>query len=78
MSPVPANHRPSDVVGCSAEVFDRADLGLIGRSAETGSAEVDFTRVKQLVGWVIAQGLCLDDPWRHAYLRSRWTGHGST
>jgi hypothetical protein len=46
-------------------------------STQSNSAETEFTRLKQLVRSVLQRGLCLDDPWRHAYLRQRWTGQGA-
>jgi hypothetical protein len=55
-----------DATGCTgAEVSAPAD---------TRSTSVDFSSVKQLVRAAVLRGLCLDDPWRHAYLRDRWTG----
>jgi hypothetical protein len=41
---------------------------------ECPGAEVDIASVNQLVRSAILSGLCLDDPWRHAYLRDRWIG----
>jgi hypothetical protein len=62
MPPVPAR---------DAEVGDTAGGSP---ASETRDASVDLAGVKQLVRSAILRGLCLDDPWRHAYLRDRWIG----
>jgi hypothetical protein len=38
---------------------------------------VDQASLQQLVRSAVWRGGCLDDPWRHAYLRARWTGRAS-
>jgi hypothetical protein len=61
MSPV--SSRPADVSSATG----------VSRPEPPG-AEVDVTNINQLVHSAILSGLCLDDPWRHAYLRDRWIG----
>ena len=34
----------------------------------------EFQHTQRLVLSAVLRGLVLDDPWRHAYLRHRWTG----
>jgi hypothetical protein len=61
MSPEPAR----DVVRTSVEVARPSDM--IG-------AAVDLDCLRHLVRSAVWRGGCLDDPWRHAYLRDRWIG----
>jgi hypothetical protein len=41
---------------------------------ETIGAELEIASVKRIVRSAVWRGGCLDDPWRHAYLRARWIG----
>jgi hypothetical protein len=37
-------------------------------------ATVEPGQARAIVLKVVLRGLCLDDPWRHAFLRNRWIG----
>ena len=37
-------------------------------------ATVEPGRARAIVLKAVLRGLCLDDPWRHAFLRNRWIG----
>jgi hypothetical protein len=65
MSPEPA----CDAAICSVEVAPQPVLP---------SAAVDLASLRQLVRATVWRGGCLDDPWRHAYLRARWFGQELT
>jgi hypothetical protein len=62
MSPEPAR----DAVSSSVEIVPASEL--------TGAA-LDLASLRQLVRSAVWRGGCLDDPWRHVYLRARWIGH---
>ena len=55
----------------SVVLDDGADQ-LLCQSQSRQCADVPYTR--GLVLSAVRRGLALDDPWRHAYLRHRWTG----
>jgi hypothetical protein len=73
MSPAPVNQHPECAVGCSVAVVPS---GAPETTMDNGNAPVVSASVSQLVRSAVLRGLCLDDPWRHAYLRNRWIGHG--
>ena len=59
----------------------RSDAALPGDPAcsktpspNQASDDPDAMRVRQLVLAAVLGGLFLDDPWRHSYLRNRWSG----
>jgi hypothetical protein len=41
---------------------------------EERSAASEWAHLRQLIGSAVRGGVCIDDPWRHAYLRARWVG----
>jgi hypothetical protein len=47
-----------------------------GLARAESAAECEMTRLQRLVRSALRQGFCLDDPWRHAFLRRQWIGGG--